>query len=230
MNSPDAQLLEPDLEDRLRRGLALLAAETPTPWAHHPRWIPAAAAGVVVLTAGAAAVGLTVGPDHGTTLAHPRPTAPVVSPHPTPPATSTTGSVGTRVSYDLERLVTASDRIVVGTVTDVEHYPASSASGRLDYVLAGISIDTVIKGPPGSHLVAFDYVYRNTVDSDAPQGATFTPGSRILLFLSSSVGTVHADIRPQHWQVTGGGQGEYTMTGDEPNAPFTLGDVKNFAR
>lgn len=230
MNSPDPPLLEPDLEDRLRRGLALLAAETPTPRAHHPHWIPAVAAGVVVLTAGAAAVGLTAGPDHGTTLAHQRPTAPVVSQHPAPPATSRTGLTGSLVHYDLASLVTASDRIVVGTVTNVQQYPASSASGRLDYVLAGINLDTVIKGPPGRHLVAFDYVYRNTAGSDPPQGATFTPGSRVLLFLSSSVGTVNAGIRPQHWQVTGGRQGEYTMTGGEPNAPFTLADVMTAAR
>lgn len=228
MTDDDTALLEPELEQRLRRGLLLLAEQTPPPRTRRP-WLTAAAAAVVVL----APVGVGLGQrftGSGTPPDRPQagPSAPPVAS--SPPTTGGPSVIGQGVTYDLARLVDESPRIVIGTVTRVTHGEASDASGGLPYVLADISIDRTLKGPDTAPLVVFDYDYGNTVTSDAVQGATFDVGERVLLFLSSSAGTVHADLDRPHWQVTGGAAGEYRMRGNEPDAPFTLSDVENKIR
>lgn len=221
MTSPEQPPLEPELEDRLRRGLAVLAAETPasSPVRRSRRAIVVSvAAGAAVVAAGIA-IAVDVGRDGST--ASPRAAQ-------SPPASATPPPIGIGVTYDLHRLATESGRIVVGTVTAVEHHAASDASGGLPYVLADVDVSDTLKGSAESRVVAFDYEYGSgdTV-SDGAQGASFTVGMRVLLFLSDSTGTVHQGIKPPHWQVTGGSQGEYQMRGNEPEAPFTLEDVQH---
>jgi hypothetical protein len=140
-------------------------------------------------------------------------------------------SAGTRlVSYDLERLVAEADRIVVGTVTDVQHGKASELSGGMDYVLGTLKVEELIRGAKSTdQIVAFDFEYGNAVVSDTPMGATFEPGQRVLVFLTSVAGTVSEDLRPEHWQVTGGDQGEFFFEGDKLQAPFSLEDVREAA-
>ena len=228
MTAHDAtDVLEPELEARLRRGLGLLAEQTPAARSRRT-WIPAAAAAVAVAAAGVA-VGVLAGND-GRSSPH------EAAPQPRPPASSTPATpggptvIGNSVTYDLERLVNESPRILVGTVAKVIHGDASEASGGLPYVLAEVSVDRTLKGADTAHVVAFDYDYGGTITADALQGATFAVGQQVLLFLSSSAGTVHADIPPRHWQVTGGGQGEYVKHGDQLDAPFTLEQVQQQAR
>ena len=221
MTSDDTDLLEPDLEERLRRGLQLLAEQTPAQ-VRRPSWLPAAAA-VVVLTGAGLGVGFAVTGHGGQTPRHQAgSTAP---PIPSTPPTSPS-VIGQGVHYDLARLVAESPRIVIGTVTNVTHGEASDASGGLPYVLADIAVDRALRGPASSSVVAFDYDYGATLSADAPQGASFTTGERVLVFLSSAAGTVHAELSPPHWQVTGGAAGAYPMRGDEPDAPFTLEQVQ----
>jgi hypothetical protein len=226
MTADDTALLEPELEDRLRRGLALLAEETPAPRGRRA-WLPAAAAAAVVLLAGAGvAIGLGLTASDGPTPRHqagPSAPPPVAS---TPPTTGGPTVIGQGISYDLPRLVRESPRIVIGTVAQVTHGDASDSSGGLPYVLAEVSVDHTLKGPDTKTVVAFDYEYSNAVTADSVQGATFTVGQRVLLFLSSAAGTVHEKLPPPHWQVTGGGQGEYPMHGDDPAAPFTIEQVR----
>lgn len=227
MNSPNPDLLEPELEERLRRGLALLAEETPAPQRRSRRGFAAAAvaAGIVLIAAAAIGIGMTAGGHDSQPVARATHTPPAPI-HTTPPTQSIQQPIGSGVSYDLNKLVTESPRIIIGTVTSVDHRDASDASGGLPYVLAGLDVDRTLKGPADATVVAFDYDYGNTISSGSPQGATFTVGMHVLLFLSDSTGTVHQDISPQHWQVTGGGQGEFRMNGSEPDAPFTLEDVE----
>ena len=231
MKPPDPLMLEPELEERLRRGLDLLAAQTPpsSPRRTH-RAVVAVAAGLVAVAGTTIGIAATGGRNSGPPLAHPVPTPVVTAPATTSPTQSTQQRIGSGVSYDLTRLVNESPRIVVGTVTAVDHHGPSDASGGLAYVLADIGVSETIKGPAVTRLVAFDYDYGNSVSSGSPQGATFVVGERVLLFLSDSSGTVHEDINPPHWQVTGGGQGEYQMRGNEPDASFTLEDVQRMAR
>ena len=225
MTGDDTALLEPELEDRLRRGLELLAAQAPPARQRRPRLLIAAAAAAVLAAAG---VGLGVGlaGQSGQSPRHQAgPTAPPIASTP-PTASGGPSVIGQGVSYDLARLVDESPRIVVGTVTHVTHGDASDASGGLPYVMATISTERTLKGPETASVVAFDYDYGNTLTPDATQGATFTEGARVLVFLSSAAGTVHADLPPPHWQVTGGAAGEYPMQGSEPKAPFTIEQVE----
>ncbi|MBV9291620.1 MAG: hypothetical protein JO222_04155 [Frankiales bacterium] len=226
MNTPDSEMLEPELEERLRRGLALLAEQTPPPQVRSQRrLVTVGAAAGIAIAAAVTGVVVTQAGDGGKPVAratHP-PSVPV---HSTPPVQSAPPPIGSGVSYDLHKLVAESPRIVIGTVTSVDHFGPSDASGGLPYVLANLNVDRTLKGPADATVVAFDYDYGNTISSDSPSGATFTVGMRVLLFLSDSTGTVHEDIAPRHWQVTGGGQGEYRMTGNEPEASFTIGDVE----
>lgn len=223
MTDDDTAVLEPELEQRLRRGLLLLAEQTPPP-RNRRAWLAAAA--VVVLALVGVGLGLRFTGDGTSPGRHQAgPAAPSVGGN--PPTNSGPSVIGQGVTYDLPRLVDESPRIVIGTVMRVTHGEASDASGGLPYVLADISIDRTLKGPNTAQLVAFDYDYGTGVTSDAAQGATFNVGERVLLFVSSSEGTVHADLDRPHWQVTGGAAGEYRMRGDVPDAPFTLSDVEN---
>jgi hypothetical protein len=222
MSPEDPDVLDAELEERLRRGLAALAEETPAPRPTYRRHLPVAAAAAAVVIAAAAFVasGLGGSDDPGDrNLADPRRTA---TSGPVPPP------LGGVIEYDVDRLVTDADRVVVGTVTDVERHAPSEATGGLAYVLASIEVDEVVKGPTAASLVAFDYDYEfgDSVSSESGLGARFVRGERVLLFLSSSAGTVHEQLQPPHWQVTGGAQGLYVMDGDEPEAPFTLFDVR----
>lgn len=233
MKPPDPPMLEPELEERLRHGLELLAAQTPpsSPRRTH-RALVAVAAGLAAIAATTIGIAATRGSNNGQPLARPVQT-PAVTPTATAaPTQSTQQRIGSGVSYDVTRLVNESPRIVVGTVTAVAHHGPSDDSGGLAYVLAEIDVSETIKGPAEARLVAFDYDYGNSVSSSggSAQGATFVVGERVLLFLSDSSGTVHEDISPPHWQVTGGSQGEYQMRGSEPDASFTLEDVKRIAR
>lgn len=224
----DTALLEPDLEARLRRGLALLAAQTPKPRSSRP-WLSAAAAAAVILAAAGIGVGVALSSDDGRTARQQagQSVPPVVT---TPPASGGPTVIGQGVPYDLARLVDESPRIVVGTVTRVTHGEASDASGGLPYVMADVTVDRTLRGPDSSHVVAFDYDYGTTTTTDSGLGVSFVDGERVLLFLSSAEGTVHADLAPPHWQVTGGSQGAYRMRGDEPVAPFTLEQVEQQLR
>lgn len=223
----DTALLEPDIEARLRRGLTLLAAQTPKPRSSRP-WLPAAAAAAVILAAAGIGVGVALSSDDGPPARHQagQSARPVVT---TPPASGPT-VIGQGVPYDLARLVDESPRIVVGTVTRVTHGEASDASGGLPYVMADVTVDRTLRGPDSSQVVAFDYDYGTTTTTDSGLGASFVDGERVLLFLASAEGTVHADLAPPHWQVTGGSHGAYRMRGDEPVAPFTLEQVEQQLR
>ena len=249
--------LDPEFEQRLRRGLALLAERTPPPHVRQPVrpsrppvWAVAAAT-VIALATAAGGITFAVARNHN----HHRAVAPVpVEPAPssasTLPSASTPSSTvppplsaGLGVRYDLARLVADSDRIVVGTVVQVRKGAASDASGGLAFVIATVRVDQTLKGPSTGTVAAFDYDYSGTITSaggvagtapttssevspGSPLGSSFAEGERVLLFLSSSAGTVHERIPPQHWQVTAGAQGEYTMQGDAPSAPFTLADIR----
>ena len=223
--TPDdsTDVLEPELEARLRRGLGLLAAQTPDRRSRRP--LLAAAAAAALLAAAGIGVGLAINGSEGQSGPQQAgPSAPPIASTSQPGGGPTT--IGQGVSYDLARLVDESPRILVGTVTNVSHGDASDASGGLPYVLAEVSVDHTLKGADTAHVVAFDYDYGGTVTANAPHGATFAVGQQVLLFLSSSAGTVHADLPPLHWQVTGGAAGEYRMRGDEPEAPFTIAEIE----
>lgn len=156
---------------------------------------------------------------------------------PTPPVTATdpaaggdvaggTSSASRMVGYDLKSLVATSPRIVVGTVGEVQHRPASDASGGLDYLLATLRVQETIRGAEAAEVVTFDYEYGGVVTPSEAIGASIETGDRVLVFLSDVAGTVHEGILPAHRQVTGGAQGAYAMEGDEPAASFTLADVR----
>jgi hypothetical protein len=217
----DPDVLDPELEQRLRRGLAALAEETPAERPAYRRHLPvAAAAATIVIAAGAVvAVNLDGSDDPG----------PVANPHPTVTSGSVAPPIGGVIEYDLQRLVSESERIVVGTVTDVEHHGPSEASGGLAYALATVEVEETVNGPAATQLVAFDYDYGDAPTTEPGLGASFVGGQRVLLFLASVAGTVHEQLDPPHWQVTGGAQGEYVMDGDEPSAPFTMADVRRAA-
>ena len=220
----DLDELSPGAEDRLRRGLGLLAEEAHLTAAGRPRWQPAlamgAAAAVVALAVG---VGTQVLSDDAppTTLAAEAPGT--TAPSPLPPARSAPAPMG--ISYDLRRLVAESPRIVVGTIVDVKR-GTLDADGGMDYVIGTINIEEMLRGPAVDQIAAFDYDYGTAITSGPALGASLVPGSRVLVFLADATGTVHESVQPQHWQVTGGAQGLYVMNGAEPNAPFTLDQVR----
>jgi hypothetical protein len=131
------------------------------------------------------------------------------------------------MGYDLRMLVQSSPRIVVGTVSEVKKGRQSEDDGGMSYALATIKVSDTLRGAKADKVVAFDYVYPdNSLMSDSPMGADFVKNQKVLLFLSSSAGTVHEKIGPKHWQVTGGFQGMYAMKSGEPQADFTLADVR----
>ena len=223
MSSDDRDVLEPELEQRLRRGLAALAEEAPAEGRAFRRHLPAAvAAAAVVIAVGAFLAGNVGGSDDSDRVADPQPSV----------SSGTVPPIGHGIQYDLADLVRTSDRVVVGTIGDVEHHAPSDATGGLAYVIATVDVDETVKGPEETQLVAFDYDYEfgDAVTTTPGMGARFVRGERVLLFLSSSAGTVHAQLDPPHWQVTGGAQGEYAMDGDEPVAPFSMADVRDLAR
>ena len=210
--------LDPQLEERLRRGLALLAEQTPPARARRA-WLPAAAAAVLLVVAGVGAA-VVLRDDS------PQPVPPVIA----APTSTVIPPIGLGVSYDLARLVRESPRIVVGTVTKVTHGSASEASGGLDYVLADIDVERTLSGPAEQELVAFGYDYGGAVTAGSAAGASFVEGERVLLFLSSAAGTVQEGLGTPHWQVTGGASGKYTMRDGQPEASFTLEQVEQQLR
>ncbi|MBA3742026.1 hypothetical protein [Sporichthya sp.] len=226
MNPEDTDLA-PEVEARLRRGLTLLAAEAPEVATRPPASrrlaviaVSSAAAALAVLLA----FQLTADTSRPAEIAGPSDSAvsPPESPLVNPP-------IAQGVTYDLRRLVSESERIVVGTIGEVRQGTASEDSGGLDYVLATVVVEETIRGPRSAEVVAFDYSYGNAISTGPTLGARLVPGERVLLFLASTAGTVNASIRPEHWQVTGGGQGEFTMRGSDPDAPFTLAQVRQEA-
>lgn len=219
--------LGPELEERLRRGLALLALQTP-PRRTRSWWLPAAAAAAVVLAATGTGLGLALTGHDGHSAPQQAVPSPVVTS--TPPISGGPPGLAHGITYDLPRLVEESPRVLIGRVTRVTHGDASDASGGLPYVLAEIVVDRTLRGPETPQVVAFDYEYGTAVVSDAPLGASFTEGERVLVFLSSADGTVHAQLAPRHWQVTGGASGKYRMSGDEVRAPFTLEQLERQLR
>lgn len=221
----DLDELSPGAEDRLRRGLDLLAEEahlSATAW--RPRWQPAvaigAAAAVVALAVGLGTQALSDDAPR-TTLAGEAPgTALPGSLQPNGGAPAPMG-----ISYDLRRLVTESPRVVVGTIVDVKR-GALDADGGMNYVMGIVKVEETLRGPAVNQIAAFDYDYGTAITSAPGLGAPLVPGSRVLLFLADVTGTVHESLQPQHWQITGGAQGLYAMNGAEPNAPFTLDEVR----
>lgn len=235
------RLVDPELERRLRRGLALLAEETPAARTRL-RYLVGGLAAAAVLAVGSLGTAGLLHRGQPATSALPPPSRAVVSTPshtarpPSSPATDTAPAQtlapppnASGITYNLTRLVKESQRIVVGTVTTVRRGSASEATGGLPYVLATVRLDHVIRGEREKSLVAFDYSYGATTSLGSPQGAKFHQGERVLLFLSSSGGTVHAGVSPLHWQVTGGRQGKYVMNGSEPVAAFTLQKVEAVA-
>lgn len=265
----DEEVLTPEQEERLRRGLFLLAEETPAPGAARRRGsrLPAlalgAAAMVAAVLAGPALMsGLNPAQDETSadsaaspmadaynardaaensagddmaTKSAPAPVAPPMSDADgeesramAESATADEAAAPARVmQYDLRMLVAESPRIVVGTVTSVKTGELTEAQGGLDYVMGTVEVEKTLRGPADARIVAFDYVYADSSNSaGGPQGATFAPGERVLLFLADTDGTVHDGIAPRHWQVAGGSQGKFAMNGAEPEAEFTLEGVR----
>ena len=222
----DTDDLAPATADRLRRGLALLADEAHTAAgpAKRARWQPA-----IAIAAAAAVVAIAVGvgtqllaDDSGeSSLANQAPAA--TTPGPSSPGADAPIAMG--ISYDLHRLVAESPRVVVGTITDVKR-GSLGGDGGMDYVIGIVKVEEMLRGPATGEIAAFDYDYGTAITSGPAMGAALVPGSRVLLFLADATGTVHESVKPQHWQVTGGAQGLYVMKGGEPNAPFTLADVR----
>ena len=227
----DTDNLDPGLTDRLRRGLALLSEEAHTTSAppKRPHWQPAlaigAAAAIVAVAVGLGAQALSEdSPEPLLADSAPVETAPAVTlPGATQPDTGRPAAMG--ISYDLRRLVAESPRVVVGTVVDVKRGSLGTDAG-MDYVIGIVKVEEMLRGPDSGEIAAFDYDYGTAITSGPALGATFVPGSRVLLFLADAAGTVHEDVKPQHWQVTGGAQGLYVMKGNEPQGPFTLAEVR----
>jgi hypothetical protein len=102
--------------------------------------------------------------------------------------------------------VAAAERIVVGTVTDVQVVDAR-------YVLARLKVTQRFKGPSGD-VVAL-----------AASGTPWHVGQRLLVFLQTDSGP-SAKVRPAHLRVTDD-HGWYAMRGDTVvDAGFTLADVQ----
>ena len=221
----DRDELSPGAEDRLRRGLGLLADE-----AHlatkgrrprrHPALAIGTAAAVVALAVG---VGTQVLSDNApsTTLADESPGTSIAVP--LQPGVGAPAAMG--ISYDLRRLVAESPRVVVGTIVDVKR-GTLDADGGMDYVIGTVTVEEMLRGPSVNQIAAFDYDYGTAITSGRALGAPLVRGARVLLFLADATGTVHESVQPKHWQVTGGAQGLYAMDGAKPNAPFTLDEVR----
>jgi hypothetical protein len=141
-------------------------------------------------------------------------------------------STGTPASVlSLSQRVAESARVVVGTVTKVDHGrtngPVAGETGD-PYVLATIRVDEAIKGP-GGDLVAFDYTFASATSEGASRA--WNVGDHVLLFLVPDVGTVSATIEPLHMQVAEGESGRYFIDGAKlVGADFTLDDVRRLAR
>jgi hypothetical protein len=150
---------------------------------------------------------------------------------PTPSATSGSSGpqLGFGVPYDLNRLVRESDTVVIGEVTELRRGATDAESGALRYVLAHVAVQDVLKGS-GGDLWAFDYDLGGGTSSGGtssePAGPPWHVGDRVLLFLTSSAGTVHEGVQPPHLQVAGGAQGRYAVNGESVDAPFSLADVR----
>ncbi len=196
----------------IREGMGLLGAEAtsisrPRQWLSS-RWL-AVAAGIVALVAALAIVpGLVRDERAGPSIGMPGP------------------------QLSLSERVREADRIVVGTVTKVDH-------GRLDsqipdetgdaYVLATVRVEEAIKGP-GGEVVAFSYDFGGAVVTSEGSTRPWTEGDRVLLFLAADAGTVSAGLSPAHLQVAEGEAGRYFVDGDRLiDATFTLEDVRRAA-
>ena len=224
--------LTPHEEQRVRAALRTIAEEhtvldqdlrqaaPPRRSGGRAAWVSAAAAVLLIGGGGAALMSAEGSPRP----AH-RALAPSTAPLPTNPGTTLNSSI----TYDLGRLVRESPRIVVGTVTDLRH-GSGEAAGGLPYVLAHIRVREAIRGAAGD-LWAFDYdLGSGGAISSVPSGPPWRVGEDVLLFLSSSSGTVHEGVAPAHEQVSGGAQGRYEIVdGELRSAPFTLEQVRKAA-
>lgn len=225
--SEHADVLDAVVERRLRRGLGLLAAEAAdtAPAARRaPRWLPASAiatAAAVVAVAIGVGTPLGSGGEGSTPVTGERPPAAVGA----PPGGEVPGRIRYGLAYDLPRLVAESPRIAIGTVVEIRR-GALPDDGGLDYLIGIVNVEEILRGPQTEQIAAFDYDYGRAVVAGSARGANLVEGARVLLFLADSAGTVHEAVEPAHWQVTGGAQGVYAMRGAEPDAPFTLEEIR----
>lgn len=204
----------------IRRGLTLLAVDTPRParprQRHIGQWVAIAAAVVTVV------VGVVVG-------------VVLVGPASTRDAGNDTQgpAIGLpAMPLTLQERVDGASHIVIGTVTTVDRgtIDAQLAGEQGDhYVLATVRVDEAIKGQ-GVEVIAFSYDYGSAITIE---GTTrpWNVGDRVLLFLLPDVDTISADIEPRHMQVAEGQAGRYFVDGDRlVDADFTLDDVRRAAK
>jgi len=197
----------------IRRGLTLLAeqANRPAPARVTParaaaasrraRWRLARPAMAVPAAAALLVAGILAWPKSGTEHVTARP--------PTPGTTQLPGAPNIPPPQQASALpdqVTAADRIVIGTVTDVHITDAR-------YVLARLKVTQHFKGPAGD-VVAL-----------APSDTPWRVRQRLLVFLKTDSGP-SATVLPSHLRVADD-HGWYLMRGNTiADADFTLADVQ----
>lgn len=92
------------------------------------------------------------------------------------------------------------------------------------YHLVTIRVDEVLRGPLTTQIVVYD----SPADRlPAERNVRWKVGTRMLLFLDPSEGTVHHGIKPLHYQLTLGAHGAYEIRdGELVDAPFTLDEIR----
>jgi hypothetical protein len=208
--SPAARLAAVEDIAAIRRGLTLLAerANRPVPARtggarRRARWRLARPAVAVPAAAALLVAGVLSWPKAGTEHVTARPPAPGAVQPPGAP------NIPPRQASSLPELVTAAERVVVGTVTGVQVVDAR-------YVLARLRVTQRFKGPAGDVVVL------------AEAGTPWRAGQRLLVFLKPDSGP-SATVRPSHLRVTDD-HGWYVMRdGTVVGADFTLADVEKLA-
>lgn len=195
----------------IRRGLTLLAdqANRPAPVRtgaaqRRARWRLGRPAMAVPVAAALLAAGFLAWPKGGTGHVTTQP------PAAGPVQSAEAPQIPPHQASTLPQQVTAAERIVVGTITNVQ-----AADTR--YVLARIRVTQRLKGPAGD-VVAL-----------APAGTPWRAGQRLLAFLTPDSGP-SAKVRPSHLRVTDDHGGWYLIRGGTVvGADFTLADVQKLA-
>ncbi|MFN2625370.1 MAG: hypothetical protein ABR520_04715 [Mycobacteriales bacterium] len=160
----------------------------------------------------------------------PQPVASPRSPAPAAPA-----ALGVRApELSLAERVRQATRIVVGRVTDVDRGTLTATNGEPSgekYLIAAIEVTDPLK-PDGdtSEVNAFTYDYDGAIVSSEVTPRPWQVGDKVLLFLTTDVGTPSERVQPPHLMVAEGESGRYFFSGDRLDAPFTLDDVRRAVR
>lgn len=178
--------------------------------------------------------GVTPTPQKTPEAIDPEVTSELVEPEVTPATNSSSDGDGMIEKYNLDKLISLSDNIVIGEVTDVlrsewntqdGNKPVSSDSSNVIYTDAHINVEEYLKNKLDTTNITVrvlgGIIGQDRMDvGDQP---SYNKGEKVLIFLKKDDDDRTKDIGDQHFVTVGAVQGKVSIS---PNNEVVIGDAK----